>query len=59
VPVGDAGALADAVVRVLTDPGHAARLVEAGRAQAATWPDEAGTARQLVDLYRELLGDRP
>ena len=58
VPVGDAGALATAVVRVLTDPAHAARLVEAGRAQAATWPDEAGTARQLVDLYRELLGDR-
>jgi glycosyltransferase involved in cell wall biosynthesis len=59
VPVGDAAALADAVLRVLTDPDHAARLVEAGRAQAATWPDEAGTARQLVDLYRELLGDRP
>jgi glycosyltransferase involved in cell wall biosynthesis len=58
VPVGDAGALADAVVRVLADPAHAARLVEAGHAQAATWPDEAGTARQLVDLYRELLGDR-
>lgn len=55
VPVGDAGALADAVVRVLTEPGRAARLVEAGRRQAATWPDEAGTARQLVALYRELL----
>ena len=58
VAVGDAAALADAVVRVLTDTGHAARLVEAGRAQAATWPDEAGTARQLVQLYRELLGER-
>jgi glycosyltransferase involved in cell wall biosynthesis len=56
VPVGDAGALADAVDRVLTDRGHAERLVAAGRRQAATWPDEAGTARQLVGLYRELLG---
>ena len=32
VPVGDAGALADAVVRVLTDPAHAAELAEAGPA---------------------------
>ena len=32
VPVGDAAALADAVVRVLTDPAHAAELAEAGRA---------------------------
>jgi glycosyltransferase involved in cell wall biosynthesis len=58
VPVGDAGALADAVLRVLTDREHARRLVEAGRRQAASWPDEAGTARQLVELYRELLGER-
>ena len=56
VPVGDAGALADAVARVLTDAAHAARLVEAGRRQAATWPDEAGTGRQLVALYGELIG---
>jgi glycosyltransferase involved in cell wall biosynthesis len=56
VPVGDPGALADAVDRVLADRAHAERLVAAGRRQAATWPDEAGTARQLVDLYRELLG---
>ena len=55
VPVGNAAALADAVVRVLSEPGHAARLVAAGRAQAASWPDEAGTAAQLVELYRELL----
>jgi glycosyltransferase involved in cell wall biosynthesis len=59
VPVGNSVALADAVVRVLTDREHADRLVEAGRRQAATWPDEAGTARQLVDLYRELLGPQP
>jgi glycosyltransferase involved in cell wall biosynthesis len=56
VPVGDAGALADAVARVLDDPAHAARLAEAGRRQAAGWPDEAGAARRLVAVYRELLG---
>jgi len=63
VPVGDPRALTDAVVRVLTDPAHAAQLVEAGRAQAARWPDEATAARRLVAVYRELLGpsgdDRP
>jgi glycosyltransferase involved in cell wall biosynthesis len=56
VPVGDAGALADAVDRLLADPAHAARLVRAGRRQAAGWPDESATARQLVAVYHELLG---
>jgi glycosyltransferase involved in cell wall biosynthesis len=56
VPVGDAGALAEAVVRVLTDAGHARALAEAGRRRAAEWPDEAATARMLVAVYRELLG---
>jgi glycosyltransferase involved in cell wall biosynthesis len=56
VPVGDAGALADAVARVLDDPAHAAHLTEAGRRRAATWPDEAGAARRIVAVYRELLG---
>ncbi|MGY2081032.1 glycosyltransferase family 4 protein [Modestobacter sp. SYSU DS0657] len=56
VPVGDAGALAEAVTLVLTDPARTARLGAAGPRQAATWPDEAATAAQLVALYRELLG---
>ncbi len=56
VPVGDATALADAVTGLLADPARARRLAEAGSRQAATWPDEAATARQLVALYRELLG---
>jgi glycosyltransferase involved in cell wall biosynthesis len=56
VPVGDAAALADAVVRVLGDPGHAAALADAGRTQAAGWPDEAAAGRRLVAVYRELLG---
>jgi glycosyltransferase involved in cell wall biosynthesis len=56
VPVGDPVALADAVTAVLTDPDRRARLVAAGRERADSWPDEAATARQLVALYRELLG---
>jgi len=56
VPVGDADALAGALSDVLTDPGLARRLVEAGSAQAAGWPDEAAAARRLVAVYRELLG---
>ena len=56
VPVGDAAALAEAVVRVLTDADHARGLVAAGRRRAAEWPDEAATARMLVAVYRELLG---
>jgi glycosyltransferase involved in cell wall biosynthesis len=56
VPVEDAEALAEAVVRVLADPAHAARLSQAGRRQAASWPDETATAQHLVAVYRELLG---
>ena len=41
---------------VLADPARAAELAEAGPRQAAGWPDEAATARQLVAVYRELLG---
>jgi glycosyltransferase involved in cell wall biosynthesis len=56
VPVGDAAALADAVAGVLADPARRAQLAAAGRDRAGGWPDEAATARQLVALYRELLG---
>jgi glycosyltransferase involved in cell wall biosynthesis len=56
VPVGDAEALAESVATVLTDPITIARLCAAGPRQAASWPDEAATAQQLVELYRELLG---
>jgi glycosyltransferase involved in cell wall biosynthesis len=57
VPVGDPAALADAAVALLTDPIRAAQLAAAGRRQSAGWPDEAATARHLVAVYRELLGD--
>jgi len=56
VPAGDAEALAEAVTAVLTDPAEIARLGTAGPRQAATWPDEAATAAELVALYRELIG---
>ena len=56
VPVGNADALAAGVVRVLCDSAYAAELTAAGHRQAATWPDEAATAAQLVALYGELLG---
>jgi glycosyltransferase involved in cell wall biosynthesis len=56
VPPGDAAALAAAVGALLADPARAAALAGAGRAQAATWPDEAATARALAAVYRELLG---
>jgi glycosyltransferase involved in cell wall biosynthesis len=56
VPVGDAAALSDAVVGLLADHARAAALAEAGRLHAAGWPDQAATARQLVAVYRELLG---
>jgi glycosyltransferase involved in cell wall biosynthesis len=56
VPPGDGAALAEAVATVLSDPGVTGRLCAAGPRRAATWPDEAATARQLVELYSELLG---
>jgi glycosyltransferase involved in cell wall biosynthesis len=56
VPVGDAAALAEAVVRVLGDPDRARALAAAGRRRAAEWPDEAATAGMLIAVYRELLG---
>ncbi|SFT58638.1 Glycosyltransferase involved in cell wall bisynthesis [Geodermatophilus amargosae] len=56
VPPGDAAALAAAVRDLLGDPARAASLAQAGREQAAGWPDEAATARTLAAVYRELLG---
>ncbi len=56
VPVGDPGALAEAVVELLTDPVRSAALVEAGRRQAAAWPDSGASTRRALGVYRELLG---
>ncbi len=47
VPVGDAGAVADAVNRVLADPELAARLSRAALAAAPAWSPEA-----MLERYR-------
>ncbi|MYV90174.1 glycosyltransferase family 4 protein, partial [Streptomyces sp. SID1034] len=56
VPYGDPGALADAVVGLLGDPGVRRELAEAGRAQAGTWPTEDETVAQVLSVYDELAG---
>lgn len=55
VPPGDAGALAAAITRVLTEPGTAARLSAAARrtAEGYAWPT---LARQVATVYREVTG---
>lgn len=54
VPYGDAGALAEAVARLLADPERGARLRAEGLAQAATWPTEDETVAQILGVYDEL-----
>jgi glycosyltransferase involved in cell wall biosynthesis len=53
-PVGEAGALADALAQVLFDPDLARRLGEAGRIRAAgfSWVE---AARQTYKIYEEVL----
>lgn len=54
VPADDVAAVAAAVGALLTDPVARQRYVDAGRAQAATWPTEQQTVAELTALYREL-----
>ncbi|MFI6474679.1 glycosyltransferase family 4 protein [Streptomyces sp. NPDC050516] len=56
VPYGDAGALTEAVVRLLTDAEACRTLAAAGRAQAETWPTEDETVAQVLAVYDELAG---
>jgi glycosyltransferase involved in cell wall biosynthesis len=53
VPVGDADALAAALLRVIDDGEHRRRLIAAGHERVAgfTWPP---AARAMRDLYRQL-----
>ncbi len=51
VPVGDADAMADALVEALDDDARRARLVAAGRANLTRF-DWTRTVAQLTDLYR-------
>lgn len=59
VPYGDAGALADAVVRLLGDPERCETLRERGVRQATTWPTEDETVAQVLSVYDELTQPRP
>jgi glycosyltransferase involved in cell wall biosynthesis len=54
VPARDPGALAEALIRVLRDPGLAARLGAAGLAKARSfaWPR---VTDQVEAYYRELV----
>ena len=55
VPVGDPGALAEAIVRLLRDPGERRRLGEAAAAWAAESTADT-TAESFDRLYRRLAG---
>ncbi|MET9021413.1 glycosyltransferase family 4 protein [Actinopolymorpha sp. NPDC004070] len=55
VPPGDPGAVAAALAEVLDRPEVAGRLRAAGPRQAATWPDEDETARQIAKIYHEVI----
>jgi glycosyltransferase involved in cell wall biosynthesis len=51
VPPRDAAAAAGAALRLLADPGLAARMGAAGRGRVRPWDDAAG---QLMDRYRQV-----
>lgn len=57
VTPGDPKALAEAVARLLGDPGLAARLGAAGRRRAARF-NWSVVAEEIEDAYREALGGR-
>jgi glycosyltransferase involved in cell wall biosynthesis len=54
---GDAGALAEAVLSVLSDPGLAARLRVAATERSNLLPSSGGAVDSAVALYRRVLGE--
>lgn len=57
VPPGDAGALAEALVKVASDPGIRTEMGKAGYDRLVCHFTNAVTAHRHVDLYRSLTGD--
>jgi glycosyltransferase involved in cell wall biosynthesis len=55
VPAGDAGALAEAVLAVLDDPGLAARLRAAATERSNMLPGEGDAVDAAIVLYRRVL----
>lgn len=58
VPRQDAGALGQAILRLVSDPGLAGKLGEAGRQRAVAEFDESTVVAQQVAAYRRLLEQR-
>ena len=58
VPVGDASALAEALVRTLEDEAFAARMGRAARARVERDFQQERVWGELADLYRRLLRER-
>jgi glycosyltransferase involved in cell wall biosynthesis len=58
VPLGDAAALAQAILSVLTDPLHARRLGEEGRRRAVQEFDERRVFARVLAEYERLLREK-
>jgi rhamnosyl/mannosyltransferase len=57
VPVGDAGALAQAAWRLLTEPGLRERLARGARKRACREFDADTMANRTLEVYRSVLGE--
>jgi glycosyltransferase involved in cell wall biosynthesis len=55
VGLDDVDTAAAALVRLADDPGERRRLSEAGRARAATWPDEDAVVDDVLAAYDEVV----
>lgn len=55
VPYANPAALGGAVRELIDNPSRRTELTDAGRHQAATWPDEAATVAQVLSTYDELV----
>lgn len=56
VPPGNAAALADAIVELLSDPYRRQAMKRAARRFAIEWFDDSSVLGKTVELYRALLG---